>query len=127
MAPASLPVLATPNPGCTCFHWALSLQWAPELPLDGPKAPQARGPTPMAGLRGRPGRAGAWAWGMAAVPSMASGPAGRWAGAAVQTSVLMLRLREKASRMADRRLGLSACRPPKVPGGSSRSSWPRLW
>ncbi|XP_011382359.1 ADAMTS-like protein 2 [Pteropus vampyrus] len=48
-------VLATPNPGCTCVHWALSLQWAPELPLDRPKAPQAWGPTPMAGLRGRLG------------------------------------------------------------------------
>lgn len=42
---------------------------------------------------------------------------------ACQTSVLTLRLREKASRMAERRLGLSACRPSKVAGGSSTSSW----
>lgn len=51
----------------------------------------------------------------------------RRAGGAAQTSVLMLRLREKASRMADRRLGLSACRPAKLAGGSSASSWLMLW
>ena len=52
---------------------------------------------------------------------MVSGPAG--GGGCTQTSVLTLRLREKASRMADRRLGLSACSPPKAPGGGPTSSW----
>lgn len=42
------------------------------------------------------------------------------------TSVLMLRLREKASRMAESRLGLSACRLPTLTG-SSRSSWLTVW
>lgn len=59
----------------------------------------SRCPKPRRGARGR------------------SGPGGQ---AAPHTSVLMLRLRENASRMAESRLGLSACR---LDTGRARSSW----
>lgn len=123
-------ILATPDPGCSCLHWALSLQWAPELPEGGAQGPPSPGPHPDVRAARTAGRGGGPDPGRglcARPPSMASGPAGsRRVGGAAQTSVLTLRLRAKASRMADRRLGLSACRPPKG-GGSSRSSWPRPW
>lgn len=92
----------------------------------------SRGAPPRApvvtGRRGGLGRALVLARGQAdAARGPHHGLGTRRAGGAAQTSVLMLRLREKASRMADRRLGLSACSPPKLPGGSSASSWPMLW
>lgn len=91
----------------------------------------------MAGMRGRLGRALGQARGQAGglrgpLHGLGASGVGRrgvegrgWRDGrgAAQTSVLMLRLRAKASRMAERRLGLSGCRPPKAAGGSSMSSW----
>lgn len=110
-----------PRARSPCLWWppGCSLRLTPAVP---------RWPPVVTGRCGGLARALVPAWGQAGVPRTPHhGLGSRGAGGAAQTSVLTLRLREKASRMADRRLGLSACSPPKPPGDSSASSWPTLW
>lgn len=126
ITPSSLPAPVTLTLATPAFTAPYPYSGPRSSQKAGPKDPQAWGPhddrdARKAGPSSGPGLGPGW-HATGTPPWSQDLPR---AGAA-QTSVLMLRLREKASRMAERRLGLSACRPPKVVGGSSVSSWLKL-
>lgn len=120
LSSASLLVQAVPTP--SCYIWFIGL-----YPCRGPGSSPCLEPLGQEYREDLAGQmSGHWArvchgdLAMISRPTRA-GSLGRME--ACHTSVLTLRLLEKASRMAERRLGLSACRPPKLVGGSSTSSW----